>query len=68
MPIRQYKVFIAHANGRAPARFTVPAGVTQVEVARDAGLQPYQVRFDAEQGVWDLSGRDSLHHGRRKER
>jgi hypothetical protein len=40
MPIRQYKVFIEHANGRAPARFTVPAGVTQVEAARDAGFQP----------------------------
>jgi hypothetical protein len=55
MPIRQYKVFIEHANGRAPARFTVPAGVTQVEVAiraRDAGFQPYHVRFDDEQGVW----------------
>jgi hypothetical protein len=42
-PSGKYKVFIEHANGRAPAKFMAPAGATQVEAAiraRDAGLRP----------------------------
>jgi hypothetical protein len=57
MPVRQQKVFIETSNGRAAARFTVPAGTTQVDVAlkaRDNGLRPYHVRFDPIDGVWLL--------------
>lgn len=55
MPHRRYTVMIETAQGRVPARFTVPATATQVEVAmkaRTSGLHPYRVRFDSEQKAW----------------
>jgi hypothetical protein len=55
MPLRRCTVIIETAQGRVPARFTVPATATQVEVAmkaRTSGLHPYRVRFDPEQKVW----------------
>jgi hypothetical protein len=55
MPQRRYAVIIETAQGRTPARFTVPATATQVDVAmtvRIHGLQPYRVRFDPDQRAW----------------
>jgi hypothetical protein len=55
MPQRRYIVLIETAHGRTPARFTVPATATQVDVAmqvRERGLEPYRVRFDPGQAAW----------------
>jgi len=57
-------VLIETAQGRTPARFTVPAIATQVDVAmavRTHGLQPYRARFDAEQRTWVVSVIDWKH-------
>jgi hypothetical protein len=55
MSRRRHSVIIETAQGRVPAKFTVPATASQVDVAmkvRASGLQPYRVRFDHEQNVW----------------
>jgi hypothetical protein len=58
MSLRQHTVLTETSKGRAPAKFTVPAGATQIDVAikaRDNGLRPYRVRFDPIEGVWLLT-------------
>ena len=55
MPQRRYSVLIETAKGRMPARFTVPATATQVDVAmkvRELGLEPYRVQLDPGQAAW----------------
>ncbi len=49
MPQRRYIVLIETAQGRMPARFTVPPTATQVDVAmqvRERDFEPYPVQFD----------------------
>jgi hypothetical protein len=63
MQRRRYAVLIETAQGRKPARFTVPATATQVDVAitvRTHGLQPYRVHFDPDQMAWVVSVIDRL--------
>lgn len=58
MSQRRYPVIIETAKSRTPARFTVPATATQVEVAIQAranGLQPYRVRFDPLRASWIIT-------------
>jgi hypothetical protein len=55
MSQRRYTVIIETANSRTPAKFTVPATATQVDVAMQArahGLQPYHVRFESVRAAW----------------
>jgi hypothetical protein len=58
MSQQRYAVFIETAKGRVPAKITVPATASAVEVAmklRAKGWQPYRLRLDQEQSAWIAS-------------
>jgi hypothetical protein len=58
MSKQRYAVLIETAKGRVPAKFTVPATASAVEVAmrlRAKGWEPYRLCFDPESSSWIAS-------------
>jgi hypothetical protein len=58
MSKQRYAVLIETVEGYIPAKLTVPATASAVDVAmrlREKGWQPYRLRLELEQSAWIVS-------------